>query len=171
MDDGVRGIRDLAILGLMATTGLRRGELVSLNLDALDPDSGAIKLIGKGRKARVVYARNRTRQFLLHWLELRGDDPGPLFTSLRKGETITMQRLSGTAIYRLIEARAKAANLKKMSPHDFRRMFIGNMLDMGIDSTVVAALTGHSSVDMVKRYDRRPEKVKADAVDKLDLPI
>ncbi|MBZ0299873.1 MAG: tyrosine-type recombinase/integrase, partial [Anaerolineae bacterium] len=68
--------------------------------------------------------------------------------------------MSAQAAYYMVGGRAERLGLKKIAPHDFRRTFIGNMLDAGVDPVTVAGITGHASVDMLKRYDRRPERAK-----------
>lgn len=118
-----------------------------------------------------MYVVNKTQTALAEWLNLRGDTPGALFLSVNKGGKVSSRRLQPTAIYNMIEQRRKTAGLKKITPHDFRRTFISNLLDEHVDAVTITKLTGHASVDLLKRYDRRPERAKMDAVKKLDLPI
>lgn len=168
---GVKGIRDLAVLGLLATTGIRRAEFSALDLSDFNPDTGALRVVGKGRKERTVYVVNTTRTLLDRWLKYRGTQPGPLFYSIRKGSRVTRSRMRAESAYDMVKRRAEACGLEAVSPHDFRRTFIGNMLDAGVDTVTLAKITGHASADMLSIYDRRPERAKADAQARIDLPI
>jgi integrase len=169
-EDGNKGIRDLAIMALLYTSGMRRAELTQLDLASYDAESGTITVHGKGNKQRTVYAANRTKEVLDDWIQLRGDAAGALFTSIHKGGKVSNRRLPDSAIYAMIDRRATAAGLRKLRPHDFRRSFVSNMLDSGVDAVTITKLTGHASVDLLRRYDRRTERAKLDAVRKLDLP-
>jgi integrase len=169
--DGIKGIRDLAVLGLLATTGLRRAEFSALDLSDYNRETGALKVVGKGRKERLVYVTNTTRTLLDRWLKYRGQQPGPLFYAIRKGGYMTRARMKAEAAYDMVKYRAEACGLETVSPHDFRRTFIGNMLDAGVDTVTLAKITGHASSDMLSVYDRRPERAKADAMGKIDLPL
>jgi integrase len=169
--DGLKGVRDLAVLGLLATTGIRRAEFEALDLADFDPATGALRVQGKGGKERVVCVVNTARAALDRWLRYRGDAPGPLFLALEKGGRLTRRRMSATAAYALVRDRAEAGGLGPLSPRDFRRAFIGNMLDAGVDAVTIMKITGHASVEMLKRYDRRPEHAKAEAQARIDLPI
>lgn len=170
-DDGNKGIRDLAILALLFTTGIRRAELAALNVAHYNHDTGALRIFGKGRKERLVYVTNKTTDALEHWLTVRGADDGALFTSINKAGAVSRKRLPESTIHAMIARRAAAAGLDKLTPHDFRRTFVSNLLDSGVDAVTITALTGHASVDMLKRYDRRPERAKMDAARRLDLPV
>lgn len=172
-DDGKMGIRNLAALAIIATCGLRREELAQLNVEDFDPASGDLVIRkGKGRKFRVVSVVNKARQALDAWLKVRGDIPGPLFYSFLKGDRPKVDtRWSGDDLYIFIKQRGIQLGLKHITPHDFRRTFIGNALDAGIDPVLLTEITGHASVDMLKKYDRRPQKARRSAQKKIDLPI
>ena len=166
------GVRDLAIMALLATTGLRRAELARLTLADFNQDDGLIKvLFGKGGKQRTVYAQNRTLDLVREWLVVRGDFEGALFTSVLKNGKVTENPLPASALYRMITDRAIRAGISKVTPHDFRRKFVGDMLDRNIDMVMIAKITGHSDARMLARYDRRTEEAKKAAAAKIDLPI
>lgn len=171
--DGKRGIRNLAAIAIIATSGLRRAELAQLDLADFDPETGDLKVMrGKGRKIRTVSVFNKARQALDAWLEIRGTEPGALFYSFRRGDKVKIgSRWSANDLYEFIKGKAKEFGLKHLTPHDFRRNFIGNALDAGIDPVLLTQITGHSSVDMLKKYDRRPQKARRNAQRKIDLPI
>lgn len=170
-EDGRKGVRDLAALGLLAATGIRRAEFEALDLADFNPETGALRVQGKGRKERTVYVVNTARALLDRWLDQRGSQPGPLFLAMTKGGRLTARRMSAAAAYKMVRDRAAACGLELATPHDLRRTFIGNMLDAGVDAVTVTAITGHASVEMLKRYDRRPERAKRAAQASIDLPI
>lgn len=165
------GVRDAAIIGLLYTGGLRRAEIVALDTDDCDADTGRLLVrAGKGRKQRTVFAQGGALRALLDWLALRGDEPGALFVPVNKGGRLTPRRLSAQAIYDLLKKRAGEAGVKDFSPHDLRRTFVGEMLERGVDIATVASIAGHSSVDTTRRYDRRPEETKKKAAARLHFP-
>jgi site-specific recombinase XerD len=185
-DDSAAGVRDSAIIGLLYTCGLRRAELVNLQTDQFDPDTGQLKVIGgKGRKDRTVYVTNGALDALQDWLTIRGDTPGAIFLPINKGGRIdakdsaaatpfeTSGRVAGMtaqAVYNMLKKRASQAGVNDFSPHDFRRTFVGDLLDRGADIVTVQKLAGHASVETTGRYDRRPEAVKKQAASKLHFP-
>ena len=73
-------------------------------------------------------------------------------------------------IYYLLKSRAKRAGVKSFSPHDFRRTFVGDLLDAGANFAIVARMAGHASVNTTTRYDRRPERAKQEAAKLIDVP-
>jgi site-specific recombinase XerD len=166
------GARDAAVLGLLYTCGLRRAELVALNLADFDTGSGRLLVrAGKGRKQRGVFVQGGAWRALTAWLVVRGPVDGPLFMPVLKNERIVVRRLTSQAIYNLVKNRALAADVHDFSPHDFRRTFVGDMLERGVDIATVANIAGHASVDTTRRYDRRPEEVKKKAAHALHFPF
>jgi len=166
--DGVNGVRDLALIAILCATGLRRSELVALDLADYDPESARLEVhAGKGRKARIVYLDAGTRTVLGHWLALRGDRPGALFTSTDQH----MARLTDNAVYMLLRRRAQRADLPHFTPHDLRRTFVSDLLDHGVDIAVVARLVGHQHIQTTARYDRRGEEALKQAAQAVDLPL
>lgn len=165
------GVRDAAILGLLYTCGLRRAELVALNVEDFDSTSGKLSVrAGKGRKQRSVYVQGGAAQALRDWLRVAGVVAGPLFVPINKGGKLTNRRMNAQSIYDMLRKRGAQAGVKAFSPHDLRRTFVGDMLDRGVDIATVANIAGHASVDTTRRYDRRPEETKRKAADKLHFP-
>ena len=170
-DTSPAGVRDAAILGLLYTCGLRRAELVALDVEDVDLETGRLHVrAGKGNKERTSYAAGGALQALNDWLVLSGIHSGALFIPINKGGKLSQRRMTAQSIYNLLKKRAHGANVKDFSPHDLRRTFVGDMLERGVDIATVAKIAGHASVDTTKRYDRRPEETKRKAAGKLHFP-
>ena len=148
-DPSPAGIRDAAILGLLYTCGLRRAELVSLDVGDFEPENGRLSVrAGKGRKQRSVYVQGGARQALLDWLRWCRE-AGPLFVPVNKGGNMGNRRMNAQSIYDMLKKRGDQASVKPFSPHDLRRTFVGDMLDRGVDIATVANIAGHAQ----RRYD------------------
>ncbi len=169
-DANPSGARDAAMLALLYTCGLRRAELVSLDLADFDRDAGTLRIRGKGNKERLAHVINGSLDALVDWLALRGDAPGALFLPIRKGGHVQRGRLTTTAVYTILQARASAAGVAELSPHDFRRTFVGDLLDAGADIATVQRMAGHANVTTTARYDRRPEEARRKAAELLHIP-
>ena len=166
------GIRDAAILALLYAAGLRRSEVVTLDLADFDTESGGLKIIAsKGNKARTVYLGNGAKAALQGWINVRGDATGPLLYRVRKGGNIVSERLTDQAIWVILEKRFRLAQVKPFTAHDLRRTFAGELLDAGVDLVTVQHLMGHASPVTTSRYDRRDEKAKMDAATKIHFPM
>ncbi len=175
-----RGVRDAAMLALLYVGGLRRTELASAKLGDYDAEAGTLRVRGKGNKERAVYAEGGADLLLDRWLELRGEgEPGdPLFLPVRKdGEVQRVDpygekkaSLSDQAVYKMVKRRHREANVKEVSPHDFRKTFVGDLLDAVGDLSTVQKLAGHSDPATTARYDRRGERAMREAASHLHLP-
>lgn len=164
------GTRDAAIIGMMYAAGLRRHEVVKIDVSDFDPDTGALIVHGKRNKDRTAYITNGALDALRDWLEARGSQPGALFVAINKGGKITGGRMTPQAVYNLLQKRATAAGVKEFSPHDIRRTFAGDLLDKGADIATVAKLGGWANVQTAARYDRRGERAKQQAASLLHVP-
>jgi site-specific recombinase XerD len=170
-DHSPAGVRDAAILGLLYTCGLRREELVALDVADVEPETGKLLVrVGKGRKERTAYVQGGALHALHDWLAVGGIYSGALFVPINKGGKLTPRRMNAQSIYDMLKRRAVDAGVKDFSPHDLRRTFVGDMLDRGVDIATVANIAGHSSVDTTRRYDRRPEETKRKAAGRLHFP-
>jgi site-specific recombinase XerD len=169
-DASPAGVRDAAIIGILYTCGLRRAELVSLELADLDIQTGAVKVLGKRHKERMVYIVGGALDALHDWLVLRGREAGALFQPVNKGSNIVPRGMTAHAIYSMLSKRGAEAQVASFSPHDLRRSFISDLLDAGADISTVAKMAGHYDVRTTMRYDRRPEEVKQKAAALLHLP-
>lgn len=164
----VTGIRDAAAVSLLYACGLRRAELVNLTLADFDREAGKLRIRGKRNKERLVPVVNGAANALADWLAVRGDEPGPLFWGT--GNRNRGHKLTTQAVYKMLQTRAAAAGIADLSPHDFRRTFVGDLLDAGADIVTVQKLAGHSNVETTARYDRRGERAKEQAAAKLHVP-
>jgi site-specific recombinase XerD len=156
-DKSPTGIRDRAILALLYGYGLRREEIVKLDLSHYTALELKLIIHGKRSKSRTGYLTPETAYALNTWLDMRGMGPGALFLPIRKNDAITHSRksrggqriparLTAQAIYYIIDKRTLESGInEKTTPHDFRRTFISDLLDAGIDlSTVRVRENGRS---------------------------
>ncbi|OJV90239.1 MAG: hypothetical protein BGO39_01215 [Chloroflexi bacterium 54-19] len=168
-DTSPLGIRDAALVAVLYACGLRRSEVVKLDLKDYDEETGALTILGgKGGKDRLTYLGTGT-ELLAGWLKLRGSTAGPLFLPVRRGGHIKVQRLNEQSVLDILKKRGNEAGLKAFSPHDLRRTFISDLLDTGSDIATVQKLAGHADVQTTSRYDRRGEATKKQAAGKLHL--
>lgn len=151
---GVAALRDRAILELLYATGMRVGELVSLDLADVDLAGGMVRITGKGRKERIVPFGRKAESALRRWLEaargLRRSSSDPseaLFLNLRGG------RLTDRSVRRILGRRLREAALAcRASPHALRHSFASHMLGAGADLRAIQELLGHASLSTTQRY-------------------
>jgi len=142
-------LRDCAILELLYSSGLRVGELVGLNANQLDLDLGIVRVMGKGKKERIVPIGSKAVEALKAYIEGRGELEGedPLFINRRGG------RLSARSIGRLIKKYTKSSSIfRKISPHSLRHSFATHLLDAGADIREIQEMLGHASLSTTQRY-------------------
>lgn len=164
--------RDAALIGVMYGTGLRRSEVVKLELKDYKPLTGALTIRGaKGGKDRIVYVKGGAAKTLTGWLLLRSDRVGALFCPVHKSGKVRIERMTDQAILKILKKRGFEAHLEPFSPHDLRRTYISDLLDAGADIATVQKLAGHASVTTTTRYDRRGEEAKSKATDLLNIPF
>jgi len=164
-------VRDAALLAILYGSGLRRAEVVALDLEHVDREHGTITVRGKGNKERLGYITGGGLAALHDWLAIRGDVDGPLFWPVhRSGRLGLPRRLTAQALRELTRRRGQLAQVSPFSPHDLRRTFIGDLLDAGADLSVVQQLAGHAQVQTTARYDRRGEVAKKKAAHLVHVP-
>jgi integrase len=170
-DSTPTGVRDAALIAILRASGVRRRELVNLDYGHFNPETGALEVKNsKGGKDRTVYLSSQAIRVVLNWLKVRGNAPGPLLCPISKGKRVIRRRLTSQAVLFILQKRGEEAGVAAFSTHDFRRTFISDLLDAGVDLVTVQRLAGHSDPSTSSRYDRRPEAVKRRAVELLDLP-
>jgi len=170
-NDGTpRGARDAALLGVAYTAGLRRAEIAKLDLADVNLVAGMLVAHGKRNKVRTVPLERGALAALLDWVAVRGDASGPLFVQIGKGGRVTGERLTGQAVWFVLQERAERAGVRAFTPHDLRRTFAGDLLDAGADIATVQRLMGHANVNTTAGYDRRGERAKQEAVKRLHYP-
>ncbi|MEI6501255.1 MAG: tyrosine-type recombinase/integrase, partial [Armatimonadota bacterium] len=169
-DATAAGTRDAALIGMMYAAGLRRAEIVALDLADYTRESGELVVRGKGSKERLLYVDNGAQDALEDWLTVRGPEPGAIFCPINKGGTIQFRRLTDQAIYNMLRKRAGQATVKTCSPHDMRRTFVSDLLEAGADIATVQKLAGHAHIQTTARYDRRGEEAKKKAIGLLHVP-
>lgn len=147
---GLAAVRGRAILELIYGTGIRCAEAVALDAHELDLEERMVRVLGKGRKERVVLFGRRAQQALEAWLAARealrsGSDA--LFLNARGG------RLSGRSVRALVARRVKQVALeRRCSPHTLRHSFATHLLMRGADLRAIQELLGHSSLSTTQRY-------------------
>lgn len=165
------GLRDAAMICVLMA-GLRRSEVVALDLSDFEPKLGSLQVRqSKGRQDRITYLPTGATAAILNWLDIRGDEPGPLLHPCdRSGRIMSRRRMSDDAVMTTLVKRGKLANVAPFSPHDFRRTFISGLLDAGADVILVSRLVGHTDLVTTARYDMRGEAAKQKAVARLQFP-
>lgn len=148
MRDNCEEIRDLAIIDLLNSTGMRVGELVKLNIDDIDFNERECIVEGKGDKQRRVYFDARTKIHLQDYLNSRSDDNQALFVSLIK----PYNRLNISGVEIRMRALGKKLNIIKLHPHKFRRTLATRAIDKGMPIEQVQHLLGHQKIDTTLQY-------------------
>ncbi len=172
-DKSDAGARDSAIIGIMASCGLRRSEVVKLRLEDLDIENGQVTVrAAKGNKSRTVWVRGGALLAMEDWLATRCSDltTTALFVPINRGGNQQDRQMTAQAVYKLVQKRGKEANVEHFSPHDFRRTMISKMLEHNTDLLTVQKIAGHANPATTERYDLRDENQKQGAAEKLHYP-
>ena len=146
--DNCDNIRDLSMIELLNSTGIRVGELVNLNIDDVLFNERECVVLGKGDSERTVYFDAKTKIHLLKYLETRDDDNPALFVSFKK----PYERLGINGVERRIRELGNDSNIKKVHPHKFRRTMATNAIDKGMPIEQVQKLLGHVQIDTTMQY-------------------
>lgn len=148
MRDHCDNLRDLALIDLLASTGIRVGELVKLNREDVDFENRECIVFGKGNKQRKVYFDARTKIHLQKYLSERTDDHAALFVSLLKPN----KRLQISGVEIRLRKIGRELSLHKVHPHKFRRTLATMAIDKGMPIEQVQHLLGHQSIDTTLQY-------------------
>lgn len=139
--------RDRAILEVLYATGVRVAELAGLDLEDTDLGEGSVRVLGKGRKERIVPLGSKAVDAVRAYLGGREGSRGPLFRNARGG------RLTVRSLHRIVRARARAAGLAgRVTPHTLRHTFATHLLDAGADLRLIQELLGHARLATTQRY-------------------
>ena len=148
MRDSCEELRDLAMIDMLASTGMRVGEMVLLNRDDIDFTERECKVFGKGDKERVVYFDARAKLHLREYLDSRTDDAPALFVTLRAPH----QRLQIGGIEYRLRQMGKRLNIPKVHPHKIRRTLATLAIDKGMPIGQLQRLLGHQRIDTTLQY-------------------
>ncbi len=150
------GLRDLAILEVLYSCGIRVSELSSLNLSSIDSDQRLVKVLGKGNKERIVPIGRKALRAIEDYIEAtrplrkktqRDPQEAPLFINFRGG------RLTNRSIGRIVKRYANQCGLMtEITPHSLRHTFATHLLDGGADLRSVQELLGHASLSTTQKY-------------------
>ena len=146
--DNCKTIRDLAIIDILSSTGMRVGELVKLNRIDVDFSNRECVVLGKGSKERVVYFDARTKLHLQNYLNSRKDENPALFVSLLEPHN----RLEIAGIEIMLRKLGRSLEINKVHPHKFRRTLATKAIDKGMPIEQVQKLLGHSKIDTTMEY-------------------
>ncbi len=159
------GVRDLAILELIYSSGMRVGEIAKLRTGDLDLEGGEVLVQGKGDKERMVLIGSHAIDSIKKYLNIR---PNPSASSGQRGEKILFfgrggTKLTSRSMERMIKKYAKKAGIsKKVTPHTLRHSFATHLLEGGADLKIVQELLGHSSLSTTQIYTHlTKEKLKS----------
>ncbi len=148
MRDNCDNPRDLALIDILASTGMRVGELVLLNRDDISFDERECIVFGKGDKERMVYFDARTKIHLQSYLASRTDNNEALFVSLKA----PYNRIKIGGIELRLREMGKRLNIEKVHPHKFRRTLATVAIDKGMPIEQLQKLLGHQRIDTTLQY-------------------
>ncbi len=148
MRDNCTELRDLAIVDMLASTGMRIGEMVLLNKDDINFNERECVVFGKGDKERVVYFDARTKIHLQNYIDGRTDDDPALFVTLRAPH----ERIKIGGIESRLREIGKALEIEKVHPHKFRRTLATLAIDKGMPIEQLQQLLGHKRIDTTLQY-------------------
>ena len=157
MRDSCTELRDLAIIDMLVSTGMRVGEMVLLNRTDINFNERECVVFGKGDKERIVYFDARTKIHLQNYLNSRRDENPALFVSLQKPH----KRLQISGIEVRLREYGKRLGLSKVHPHKFRRTLATMAIDKGMPIEQLQQLLGHRRIDTTLQYAMvKPSNVK-----------
>lgn len=148
MRDNCDNKRDLALIDVLVSTGMRVGELVLLNRDDINFNERECVVFGKGDKERIVYFDARTKIHLQNYLESRCDNNKALFVSLRA----PYKRLTIGGVETRVREMGNRLNISKVHPHKFRRTLATKAIDKGMPIEQLQKLLGHQKIDTTLQY-------------------
>lgn len=169
-DKRLIGVRDAALLAVLKSTGGRRDEIVKARRTDYEPGDRRLTVTGKRNKTRKLYLHPIAAECLGRWLVATEQIRGPLFSALDRWGNVRPGNMTADGMAKAVDRRRVEAGLPKLTAHDFRRTFIGGLLDANVDIVRVQQLAGHESPATTAKYDRRPDREKKAAVDGMAFP-
>lgn len=148
MRDNCLELRDLAMIDLLASTGMRVGEMVLLNREDIDFNERECVVLGKGNKERVVYFDAKTKIHLKNYFDSRVDNNPALFVTLRN----PYNRLKIGGVEVRLREMGKNLGINKVHPHKFRRTLATMAIDKGMPIEQLQRLLGHQRIDTTLQY-------------------
>ena len=148
MRDSCTELRDLAIIDMLASTGMRIGEMVLLNKADINFNERECVVFGKGDKERIVYFDARTKIHLQNYVDSRTDDNPALFVTLRSPH----ERIKIGGIESRLRVMGKQLDIQKVHPHKFRRTLATMAIDKGMPIEQLQQLLGHKRIDTTLQY-------------------
>jgi integrase len=174
------GVRDGVIVGLAFYAGLRRSEIASLRREHVDLTAKTLRVKGKGAKWRTVPLVDGLAAAITEWLSASygvggllgavGDGETRLIWHMDRGGHPKAVGITPAGIRDVFARRVREAGLRDFAPHDGRRTWISNLLDVGGEVVVVQKLAGHSDPKTTAGYDRRGDEVRAKTINRLAMP-
>lgn len=146
--DNCKEKRDLAIIDLLYSTGIRVGELVNLNIEDIDLEGRECVVYGKGDKERRVYFDAKAKVHLKEYIENRNDNNAALFVTL----DAPFDRLKISGVEIRLRKLGRELNLERIHPHKFRRSMATRAIDKGMPIEQVQKILGHSQIDTTMQY-------------------
>ena len=148
MRDACEELRDLAMIDMLASTGMRVGEMVLLNRSDINFNERECIVLGKGNKERIIYFDARTKLHLLNYLDSRTDTEEALFVTLRS----PYSRLTISGVEVRLRALGRKLGMDKVHPHKFRRTLATMAIDKGMPIEQLQQLLGHKRIDTTLHY-------------------
>lgn len=163
--DSPAALRDLAMLEVLYSSGIRVSELIGIDIKDVDLEAGTIKVLGKGNKERIAYLGDYAKDSLKRYMDKERQAAGadsPLFAG-RNGQG----RVAVRTVQRLVGKYAVASGIDKTpTPHALRHSFATHLLDAGVDLRSIQEMLGHSKLSTTQRYTRVSIKSMTEAYDK-----
>lgn len=148
-DNNRNALRDLAILEVLYSSGIRVSELTGLDMKDIDLSAGTLRVLGKGSKERIAFLGDYAKGSLKAYLKERGPEDGPVF--LGKGG----KRITPRTVQRLVKVcTVKSGITKDPTPHALRHSFATHLLDAGVDLRSIQELLGHAKLSTTQRYTK-----------------
>ncbi len=170
--NGLRGKRDRAVLALLIGCGLRRAELVGLGMEDFQVREEhwvIADLIGKGKHIRTVPVLVRAKRAVDEWIDAAKIDQGAIFRRVSRQEKVRGEGLTPKAIWHIVKAAAKRADIKNLAPHDLRRTCARLCHSAGGELEQIQFLLGHASVQTTEQYLGCKQKLRHAVNDNLGL--